>query len=393
MYLRAGVPGTTDTPKQNSSRFLLIGDLPPPTHGQSVSFKLLCEGLPRRGFDCRVVNLARKSESPWGRVTISRIGEILAVLARFFVGLAVGYRNIYLLITQSAAGFPRDAIMIWGAWLCRCSIVVHLHGGNYDSFYRSRSALGRFLIRHTLRRVHRIIILSERLRDMYAFDPALRDRVVVVLNSSPYSADAKCRKRTTNQSVNVLYLSGLIQSKGYRDVLDAIAILKHETSLHVEAKFAGEFSAFDDDEIAMSPAEAEAKFIRDIEANGLQTNVRYVGPVSGDEKWALFDESDFFVLPTNHQGEGQPISIIEAMAHGCVVVATNYRAIPDMVVDGITGVLVDYRQPRQIADAIRRLADDPAQYEAMSKAAARRHQTHFGIERHLDAVAAVLRNV
>ena len=318
---------------------------------------------------------------------------MLGALTKFFIGLAVGYRSVYLLIAQSSAGFIRDAVMIWGAWLCRGSVVVHLRGGNYDGFYRDRSTLGKFLIRHTLRRADRIIALSERLRGMYAFDPALRDRVVVVSNSPPYSIDAKCRKRAEDQPVKILYLSNLIQSKGYRDVLDAVAILKQETSLHVEAKFAGRFDSADDDEIAMSPPEAQERFTRDIEVNGLAPNARYVGVASGKTKQDLLSESDFFILATRYRHEGQPISIIEAMAHGCVVIATNYRAIPDMVVDGITGVLVDYRQPRQIADAIRRLANDPTQYEAMSKAAARRYQTHFGNERHLDAMAAVLRSV
>ena len=326
-------------------------------------------------------------------MTIARAVEVLAVLAKFCVGLAVGYRNVYLLIAQSSAGFVRDAIMIWSAWLCRGAIVVHLHGGNYDGFYRTRSMLGKFLIRHTLRRVRKIIALSTRLRSMYAFDPALCNRVVVVPNSLPYSIDARCRKRTEDQSVKVLYLSNLIQSKGYRDVLDAVAILKHETPLHVEAKFAGRFDTADDDEITMSPHEAEQRFARDIEVNGLQPNACYVGIATGKKKQDLLNESDFFILATNYRHEGQPISIIEAMAHGCVVVATNYRAIPDMVVDGVTGVLVDYRKPRQIADAIRRLVDDPAQYEAMSKAASLRYQTHFGTERHLDAMAAILGSV
>ena len=383
---------TTDANVRNPSRILLVGDLPPPTHGQSVSFQMLCKGLPRRGFDCRVVDLARKAESPWGQITIVRTLEVLAVLAKLYIGLAAGYRNVYLLIAQSSAGFVRDAIMIWSAWLCRGSIVVHLRGGNYDGFYRDRSTLGKFVIRHTLRRADRIIALSERLRSMYAFDSALQDRVVVVSNSPPYAIDARCRKRTKDQPVKVLYLSNLIQSKGYRDVLDAVAILKQETQLHVEANFAGRFDSADDDEITMSPHEAEQRFARDIEVNGLQPNACYVGIASGKMKQDLLNESDFFILATNYRHEGQPISIIEAMAHGCVVVATNYRAIPDMVVDGVTGVLVDYRKPRQIADAIRRLADDPAQYEAMSKAASLRYQTHFGTERHLDAMAAVLRS-
>lgn len=373
-------------------RFLLLGDLPPPSHGQSLSFEMLCRELPGRGFDCRVVDLGRKRPSPWSRMSRARTAEVCSALVRFAAGLARGYRRIYLLIAQSRAGFLRDLLFIWSAWLCGCRIVVHLKGGNYDGFYRKQSGFCRFLIRHTLRRVHRIIALSERLRGMYAFDPALRERVVVVTNGPPEAWKGKPRYRDerTEGPVRLLFLSNLIQSKGYYDVLEAAAILCRTTTMQLQVTFAGRFLSIPEDEIPMSPEEAEAAFLECIETSGLSGIAHYAGPVTGEAKRRLLDTSDFFLLPTNYAHEGQPVSIIEAMSQGCVVVATNFRAIPDLVVNGETGVLVDYGRPEQIADAVRRIAGDAERYTAMSLAAVERYEKNFTVRRHMDAMVSVL---
>ena len=112
--------------------------------------------------------------------------------------------------------------------------------------------------------------------------------------------------------------------------------------------------------------------------------------MTGAEKWRLFQTSDFFLLPTNYAHEGQPVSIIEAMAHGCVTIATNYRAIPDLVVDGATGRLVEWGRPEQIAAAVADIAADPARYAAMSRAAVERYETLFKLERHLETLIPLL---
>ena len=321
---------------------------------------------------------------------MQRVAELIRAQAKFLVGLSRRFRVVYLLLARSRAGFCRDLYFIWCARLCGCRVVAHLHGGNYDGFYARRSALGKFLVRRTLRRTHRIVVLSERLRHMFAFDSALRARIVVVGNSPPHILEAKHRTRQAGAPVKLLYLSNLIQSKGYATVLEAVRILKHEKSLDVKATFAGLFDTAADDVVKMSADEAQAWFNQRIKEADLQLAVEYVGSVTGERKWSLIDDSDFFVLPTNHRDEGQPISIIEAMARGCVVIATNYRAIPDMVVDGETGVLVEHSCPRQIADAVLRLAADRTAYEATSRAAAERYRQRFTVERHVNAMAEIL---
>lgn len=374
-------------------RFLLVGELPPPVHGQSLSFEMLCRELPDRGFDCRVVNLSRKKASPRSRMSMARSMEICIGFFRFVASLAK-YRRVYIHIAQSRAGFMRDMLIIWSAWIRGCRVVVHLGGGNYDGFYRGQPILWQFLIRHTLRRVHRIIVLSECLRDMYAFDPVLGGRVVVVMNSPPVALKGKPRHRNAraDRPLRLLFLSNLIQLKGYLDALEAVTILKRMTPTPLEAIFAGDFQPNPGDKTMTPPEKAEAGFLERIGTSGLSDVVRYVGSVTGEAKWRLLETSDFFLLPTYFE-EGQPISIIEAMAHGCIVITTKFRSAPDLVVDGKTGVLVEPNQPAQIADAVLRIAADLDRYNAMSKAAAERYEKIFTIDRHMDTMVSVLETV
>ena len=376
--------------REDRGRVLLVGDLPPPAHGQSVSFGMLCRELPKRGFRCRIVDLARRGRAPWGRFSARRCGEMLTALAKYAGALAAGHRRVYLLIARSRAGFLRDMAMIWSAWLCGGRIAVHVKGGYYDGFYEARSPLGRFFVRHTLRRVRRVIVLSERLRTMYQFDSRVAARVAVAMNATPRPLCARQRALRRDGRAKLLYLSNLIQSKGYMEAVEATAILRREMGVDAEIVLAGRFDASDDDEVSLTAAEAEARFNRRVEELELGNAVRYAGPVTGDRKWRLFGNSDFFLLPTRYRYEGQPISIIEAMAHGCVVVSTDYRAIPDLVVDGETGVLLADGEPWRIADAVANLVADPDRYAAMSAAAAQRYRERFTIERHLEAMESIL---
>lgn len=382
------------TPSSESlPRFLLAGPLPPPEYGQSLEFEMLCSALRKSGHNCLVVNIQGKTPSALGRVTIKRSIETLYPLSRFIGGLIARRPSVYITISRSRAGFIRDMLMIWIAWLRGCHAAVHVKGGDYDDFYHVQPGYWRLLIRHTLRRTRCIIILSERLRGMFAFDPTLGERIAVVPNGLPFSLNAPARGRRLCQDrpIHLLFLSNLIQSKGYLDVLEAVTILRKTTAIRLKAVFAGRFLSSSDDPLQMSPEKAEVRFHEYVAAHGLKDIVRYVGPVVGETKRRLYETSDFFLLPTKYFTEGQPVSIIEAMAHGCVVISTDYRAIPDLVVDGVTGVLIEPSRSSQIAEAVQRILSQPDQYEAMSQAAVDRYEKFYTMQRHFEVIVSLLK--
>jgi len=94
-----------------------------------------------------------------------------------------------------------------------------------------------------------------------------------------------------------------------------------------------------------------------------------------DDVPALLSAADVFVLPSYR--EGMPRSIIEAMASGLPVVATDIRGCREEVADGETGFLVPVRDARALAAALNRLVDDPDLRDSMGRAGTRRAQALF----------------
>ena len=71
-------------------------------------------------------------------------------------------------------------------------------------------------------------------------------------------------------------------------------------------------------------------------------NIEYLGNfIDGERKKELYLSSHIFCLPTYYPYEGQPISILEAYATGCVVITTPHGGIPDIFVDQKNGFLVE----------------------------------------------------
>jgi glycosyltransferase involved in cell wall biosynthesis len=108
--------------------------------------------------------------------------------------------------------------------------------------------------------------------------------------------------------------------------------------------------------------------------------VEFVGRVDGEAKWGLFERADLLVFP-GYQPEGLPLVILEAMAAGLPVVSTDTGAVRDVVVDGVTGLIVDKRNPAALAAAVRRLAGDSGLRRRLGEAGRERYLAEFTEER------------
>ena len=101
--------------------------------------------------------------------------------------------------------------------------------------------------------------------------------------------------------------------------------------------------------------------------------------------------ADLFVLASkvarSGDRDGLPNVLMEAAAMGVCCLATNVSAIPELVRDGETGVLVPPEDPRSLAEAIERLARDPALRERLGLAAEEDVRTRFSADPGLDMLA------
>lgn len=161
---------------------------------------------------------------------------------------------------------------------------------------------------------------------------------------------------------SVLFVGRLVEKKGVDVLLSAAAALR-ERGLRFFLQIIGD---------GPKRSDLEAKVAR-LELEGL---VSFYGSLPHGEVLRRISEADCVVVPSvtaqNHDAEGIPVVAMEAMGSGAPVVATRHSGLPELIEDGVTGLLVPERDPYAIADAISLLMQDPERAK-MIGSQARRH--------------------
>jgi glycosyltransferase involved in cell wall biosynthesis len=380
--------------KKDHNSLILIGPLPPPAVGQSLSFQMLCMELRKRNENVQIIDIGggaviRKD----GAFSIQRAIQYLVPIIKLFFYSFKKKQIVYLTIAQSWNGFLRDFIFIGIAIVMRHKIVVHLKGGNYDGFYKKLGRIRQFVVRHVVGNVNSIIVLSESLRGQFDFLKKKAAIVKIVHNglpeNYPESIKTKDLPKNTSEGIQLLYLSNMIESKGYLHVLHSVHRL-NSIGFRVFATFCGEFLLSADTVSYTTTEEAKNDFYKTVECYKLTNSIQYLGPVNASVKINVLERAHFFILPTLYINEGQPISIIEAMAFGCVVVSTRYRSIPEMLDYGNAGILLDTCDSRDITFKIAEIIQNREKFRNYSCAAINRFNSCFSRDAHIRNILKVI---
>lgn len=154
----------------------------------------------------------------------------------------------------------------------------------------------------------------------------------------------------------VLFIGELLERKGVVVLLDALDILDERGGLTYELRIVG------DNRPGLDPAkDAMVELIR---ARGREDAM--TGPLERAEVYRHLSEADVYVFPT--YTEGQPFTVIESLAAGVPIVASDIQAISNMISDGVNGALVPPGEAVGFADAIAGLLEDPARRHPVSAA-------------------------
>jgi glycosyltransferase involved in cell wall biosynthesis len=214
-------------------------------------------------------------------------------------------------------------------------------------FYKlqNESFIWHFLVSFTLSNALGGIILGNALKgDVNLFIPD--EKLICVPNGIENGSFFSRMKH--NKYIQVLFLSNLHPTKGPFDVLKAAYLLIKQ---NINARF------------VLAGADSSLNFTEQLKSyindKGLDKYVTMLGAVHGEEKNKLFAASDIFVFPTYFERETFGIVNIEAMSWGLPVISSTEGAIPEIVIDGITGYIVKPKSPEEIADKILTLIDNP----------------------------------
>jgi colanic acid/amylovoran biosynthesis glycosyltransferase len=130
---------------------------------------------------------------------------------------------------------------------------------------------------------------------------------------------------------------------------------------------------------------------------GLQNCVSFLGSLPSTEIVELLETSDVFLAPsvTGSRGneEGIPNALKEAMAVGVPVVSTRHGGIPELVADGVSGLLVAERDAEGLAARVRRLLEDQALRAACVEAGRKVIEDDYEIDALNDRLESIYRQV
>ena len=303
---------------------LYIAPLPPPITGHSLVSQVLFEELESKHV-IEVVDLKKKSFKE-GIDGISRIVEITSILGRIFVSKSKT-EVIYLTVSESLAGNIKDLLIYAICFFRLKTMVIHLHGGTIrKELWDKRKWIFR-LNRFFIRKIGGVIISGDSHLKIFS-DFVKKDRIHIINNFALDCLFAKqevihSKFKSNHKVVRILYMSNMIRKKGYMQLLNAFLKLDKTEKSNLKLDFVG---AFDSES-------SKESFIKAI---GVERNITYHGVVNDKTKKELFHEAHIFCLPSSYF-EGQPISILEAYASGCVVLTTGQPGILDIFEDGVNG--------------------------------------------------------
>lgn len=339
----------TNATRDSRLRLLLIGTLPPPVGGAGVSLGHLSKALAARSdVQLLMVNTGGVRGHPFaGLLRFCKIASRIVLAGR---------RVDVISLQPVPSGLPFIGPFAWlSSRLWRKPFIIRMFGGQDFLAVRGiRGAMVRFLVRST-----DLYLAQTKALVKSAQGDGLR-RVEWYPTSRPMADEcpapemgAACRK--------FVYLGHVKPLKGIHELLAASERLTGDISVDVYGPLMDGLteSAFD----------------------GIQ-RVKYRGEVPPGSADALLSAYDAVVLPTYWPGEGYPGIILEAYGAGLPMIATHWKALPE-IVDDSCGILIEPKDADALCSAMQRLADDPDLYHRL-RMGVRRRRSLFNSARWVD---------
>lgn len=322
-------------------KILFIAPIPPPINGQSLASSLIYFKLK----DLHNVFLVNISKLKREANLFDNFARGLSVIS-FFKQILKQKKNtdlIYLTLSESYGGNLKDIIIYILCYRHLDKMVVHMLGGAGIKKILDKENTISKLNKYFLKKIRGVIVEGNIQAKTFSSCVLLKKIHIVTNFAEDYlfaSESEVLIKFSELTPINILFLSNLINGKGYNELADAYIALDDKSKNKIKLNFVGGFHTRYDQEVFFDK-------IRN------HTGINYLGEfINGNEKKKLYLENHIFCLPTYYPFEGQPISILEAYSTGCFVITTGHSGIPQIFSDKINGIKVETQSVESIKAAI-----------------------------------------
>lgn len=280
----------------------------------------VAEEMSSRG--AKVICLGYARIGPWK--ALNRINEICKK------------NKITVVVAHHASTFLQGALLCAKLCFPKIKTIMYVHSNIADkrcAANREKNAIKKTIEKITLKQVHGVVAISNSVKQAachYARIP--EKKVCVIYNGIPIPEVQA--NRGSCKVVRIIYVGRLIADKGVQLILDALA------KLDKEIKY--EFTVVGD-----GPYRDVLK--RKVEQLALSSHVGFLGDRKDVPE--LLAQRDIFIhMPIWEEGFG--ITVVEAMAAGCICVCAAKGGIPEIITDGIDGYLVNTGRAEDLAEVL-----------------------------------------
>jgi len=224
-------------------------------------------------------------------------------------------------------------------------------------------------------------------RTISAYNKALLERLygpdaagTHVIHCGVDVAEFAKSNREGGDPFTIVCVASLKPFKGHRYLIDALGLL---------AKTGTEFNC-----VLVGEGESRGDIEAQIEALGLGEQVDLTGARTSGEVRAILTRADLAahvsIVEPDGRMDGIPVALMEAMATGLPVVASDVSGIAELVEDGRNGILVPQRDPVALAAAIRDLAEDPVRRRSLGEEGARHVAESFELSHNTERLRRLM---
>ncbi len=270
---------------------------------------------------------------------------ITAVFKLLFVLATKRRIKIVHIHVSSGGSFMRKSLIVLISKLFGRKVILHVHSGGFKVFLNKSSLLKRYIL-YILNTANEIIVLSKEWK-VY-FDSILKKGNSVIVNN-PVKVPNTVKDNLVQSPIKILYLNHITTNKGIFDVV--------ETFRRYASSLKGSFKL-----VIAGAGDGIDKFNSMIADDELSDLVDFKGWVSGKQKDDLISDCNIFILTSYF--EGLPMSILESMALGKAIIASEVGGIPSVVRPGENGWLVQAGDINALYKVLLEIKSKPSIVEA-----------------------------
>lgn len=280
----------------------------------------------------------------------SVVSYLQPLFDQFRLFKAVSNKTVLVHINPSLGfkSFFRDGLFTIISKYKKKPVIVFFHGWSKDFEHHVKHRLNWFF-KYSFGRADAFIVLASEFKN-FLIDVGIKAPIHLETTAidetliSDFNIDDKITSLSSTTSFRILFLSRLEREKGVFETIDAVKLLLDE-GMPVTLSIAGD-----------GPILEELKDYTKKQALK-DTQIRFLGYVSGDDKIKVFSEHDIYCFPTNY-GEGLPTSVLEAMVFGLPVITRPVGGLADHFENDVMGKLCQTMNPEEIAQSIKALVTD-----------------------------------